>query len=145
MELKLVSAKEVKVIKPGEKAKDIVKEKTKPSPPLMSSKPIPLIEPEDVIPAKLTREPHGAKPIIPIGDTCCVGVCSHLNTEIDGLGQAIKIRQEELKFMTMSSARLKTKRQIMALTNEISSLKDLRFTLADKNVCKCIELPKGRS
>lgn len=142
MELKLVSAKEVKTAKPEEKAKPDVKHK--PSPPMMRAKLIPLIEAEEVIPTKLTKEPTGAKAIIPTGNTCCVGVCTHLNTEIDGLSQAIKIRQEEIKFMASSSTRLKTKRQIMALTNEISSLKDLRFTLADKNVCKCVELPKGR-
>jgi len=146
MELKLISAKEVKVTKPGEKVKseEKTKEKTKPSPPMMRAKPIPLIEAEEVIPAKLTKEPTGAKAIIPTGDTCCFGVCTHLNTEIDGLSQAIKIRQEEIKFMSRGSSRLKTKRQIMALTYEISSLKDLRFTLAYKNVCKCVELPKGK-
>lgn len=142
MPLELVPAKEVKVAKPGEKAKPEVK--PKPSPPMMRAKPIPLIEAEEVIPAKLTREPTGAKAIIPTGDTCCFGVCTHLNTEIDGLSQAMKIRQEELKFMSRGSSRLKTRRQIIALTNEISSLKDLRFTLANKDVCKCVELPKGR-
>lgn|SRR3990167_5009932 len=140
MQLELVSAKEVEKKPPGKKEAPVKKEPT----PIRRAGKIPLIEAEEVIPAKLAREPAGARPIIPTGDTCCVGVCTHLNTEIDGLGQAIKIRQEELKFMTMGSARLKTKRQIMALTNEISSLKDLRFTLADKNVCKCIELPKGK-
>ena len=142
MPFELVPAKEVKVTKPGEKAK--LGEKAKPSPPMMRAKPIPLIEPEEVIPAKLTKEPTGAKAIIPTGDTCCFGVCTHLNTEIDGLSQAMKIRQEELKFMSIGSARLKTRRQIIALTNEISSLKDLRFTLASKNVCKCVELPRGK-
>ena len=142
MQLELVPVKEVKVTKPEEKVKP--EAKPKPSPPMMRAKPIPLIEPEEVIPAKLTKEPTGAKAIIPTGDTCCFGVCTHLNSEIDGLSQAIKIRQEEIKFMTSGSARLKTKRQIIALTNEISSLKDLRFTLADKSVCKCVELPKGK-
>ena len=142
MPLELVPVKEIetkKVPKMSEK-----KEEKKVVTPIRRAGGIPLIEAEEVIPAKLTKEPTGAKPIIPTGDTCCVGVCTHLNTEIDGLSQAIKIRQEELKFMSMGSARLKTKRQIMALTNEISSLKDLRFTLADKNVCKCVELLKGR-
>lgn len=137
MQLELVPAKEIETKKiPGKE-----KEEKKIVTPIRKVR-IPLIEAEEIIPAKLTREPTGAKPIIPTGDTCCVGVCSYLNTEIDGLSQAIKIRQEELKFMTMGSARLKTKRQIMTLTNEISSLKDLRFILANKNVCKCIEIPK---
>jgi hypothetical protein len=141
MRLELVSAKEIETKKPpGKKDTPVKKEPT----PIRRAGGIPLIEAEEVIPARLTREPTGAKAIIPTGDTCCFGVCTHLNTEIDGLSQAIKIRQEELKFMSMGSSRLKTKRQIMALTNEISSLKDLRFTLANKNVCKCIELPKGK-
>ena len=138
MPLELVPAKEVETKKVSGKAKEEKKVIT----PIRKVGGIPLIEAEEIVPTKLTKEPTGAKPIIPTGDTCCFGVCTHLNTEIDGLGQAIKIRQEELKFMTMGSARLKTKRQIMALTNEISSLKDLRFTLANKNVCKCIELSK---
>lgn len=141
MPLELVPAKEVEIKKVPEKKEAPAKKEPV---PIRRAGGIPLIEAEEVIPAKLTREPTGAKAVIPTGDTCCVGVCTHLNTEIDGLSQAIKIRQEELKFMTMGSARLKTKRQIMALTNEISSLKDLRFTLADKNVCKCVELPKGK-
>ena len=136
MVLKLISVKEMETKKVPGKAPEKKEEKKV----IIPIRKIPLIEAEEIIPAKLTREPAGAKPIIPTGDTCCVGVCTHLNTEIDGLSQAIKIRQEELKFMTMGSARLKTKRQIMALTNEISSLKDLRFTLANKNICKCIEM-----
>lgn len=151
MPLELIPAKEVetKIARPRDKIK-IEKPKEKPTqqpqqpPPMMRAKPIPLIEPEEVIPEKISREPRGARPIIPIGDTCCVGVCTHLNDEIDGLSQAIKIRQDELKIMAMVSARSKTRRQIVALTNEISSLKDLRIILADKDVCKCIELPKKR-
>lgn len=138
MPLELVPAKEVETKKAPEKKEE------KKIIPIRKAGGIPLIEAEEVIPAKISREPTGAKPIIPIGDSCCVGLCTHLNNEIDGLSQAIKIRQEDLKLMGMGSARLKTKRQIMALTNEISSLKDLRFTLVDKNVCKCIELPKGK-
>jgi hypothetical protein len=138
MSLELVPAKEVEKRKVPEKKET----KKEPSPITRSLKRIPLIEAEEVIPAKLAREPTGAKAIIPTGDSCCFGVCTHLNNEIDSLSQAIKIRQDELKFMSMGSSRLKTKRQVMALTNEISSLKDIRFTLADKNVCKCIELPK---
>ncbi len=141
MPLELVSAKEIETKKPpGKKEAPVKKEPI----PIRRAGGIPLIEAEEVIPAKLTKEPIGARPIIPTGNTCCVGVCTYLNTEIDGLSQAIKIRQEEIKFMSIGSARLKTKRQIIALTNEISSLKDLRFTLADKNVCKCVELPKGK-
>jgi hypothetical protein len=140
MPLELVPEKEIEKKKVSEK-KEMKPEKKEPV-PTRSLKRIPLIEAEEVIPAKLSREPTGAKAIIPTGDSCCFGVCTHLNNEIDGLSQAIKIRQDELKFMSMGSSRLRTKRQVMALTDEISSLKDLRFTLANKNVCKCIELPK---
>lgn len=103
---------------------------------------IPLMEAEEVIPAKPGKEPTGVKPVIPTGDTCCVGVCTNLNNEIDGLGQAINIRQEEIKFMTYASSRMKTRRQIATLTTKISTLKDIRFTFLDKGICKCIELPK---
>lgn len=139
MALELVSEKEVEKKKTHERKDIPVKKETT---VVRSLKRIPLIEAEEIIPAKITREPTGAKAVIPTGDTCCFGVCTHLNSEIDSLSQAIKIRQDELKFMSMGSSRLKTKRQVMALTNEISSLKDIRFTLADKNVCKCIEIPK---
>lgn len=100
---------------------------------------IPLIEPEEVIPAKISKEPVGVRPVIPTGNTCCVGVCTYLNNEIDGIGQAVKIRQEELKFQGRGEARIRTRRQISALVNKISSLKDMRFTFAEKGICKCIE------
>ncbi len=132
----------IELVSPKDIEKKVVKKELPKTTPLRKGGGIPLIEAEEVIPAKLTKEPTGAKAVIPTGDTCCFGVCTHINAEIDGLSQAIKIRQEELKFMSIGSARLKTKRQIIALTNEISSLKDLRFTLANKNVCKCIELPR---
>lgn len=141
MALELVSAKQIETKKvPGKKDTPVKKEPTT----IRRFGVIPIIEAEEVVPAKLTKEPTGARAIIPTGDTCCTGVCTYLNAEIDGLGQAIKIRQEELKYMSMGSSRFKTKRQIFALTNEISSLKDLRFTLVDKNVCKCVELPRGK-
>lgn len=100
---------------------------------------IPLIKPEEVIPAKISREPTGARPVIPTKDGCCIGVCTHMNKEIDTISQAIKIRQEELKFMPRGETRMKTRRQIIALTNKISALKDMRFMLKEKSVCKCIE------
>lgn len=149
MPLELIPVKEVEIrkAKPIEKAK-LEKPKEKPPqsqpPSLMRPKPIPLIEPEEVLPEKISREPRGARPIIPTGNTCCAGVCTHLNDEIDGLSQALKIRQDELKIMTMASVRSKTRKQIVAITNEISSLKDLRILLADKDVCKCIEIPQKK-
>lgn len=124
-ELKLISAKEV-----AKKGEPIKKVKTPE---------IPLVEPEEVIPAKISREPIGVRPIIPTGNTCCVGVCTYLNNEIDGIGQAVKIRQEELKFQGRGEARIRTRRQVSALVNKISSLKDMRFTFAEKGICKCIE------
>ncbi len=136
MPLPLIPAKDIEQKKPIKPVKPI------PSPPMRKIGEITLIEEEDVIPAKLGREPSGAKPIIPTGDTCCVGVCSHINSEIDTLGQAIKIRQEELKFLGIGSARMKTRKQVAVLATKISTLKDLRFVLLDKNICKCIELPK---
>lgn len=139
--LKLVPPNEVEKKAPVKK--DVHVKKEQPT-VVRSLKRIPLIEAEEIVPAKLSREPTGAKAIIPTGDTCCFGVCTHLNGEIDSLSQAIKIRQDEFKFMSIGSSRLKTKRQINALMNEISSLKDIRFILANKNVCKCIELPKSR-
>jgi hypothetical protein len=134
MPLTLVPAKEVSP------PKAITKKEI--TPIRKALKEIPLIEAEEIIPAKLGREPTGVKPIIPTGDTCCVGVCTNLNSEIDSLGQAIKIRQDELKFLGAGSARMKTRRQVAVLTTKISTLKDYRFTLLDKNICKCIELPK---
>lgn len=128
LELKLIPEKEVaKKGEPTKRAKAVE---------------IPLVEPEEVIPAKISREPVGVKPVIPTGNTCCVGVCTYLNNEIDGIGQAIKIRQEELKFQGRGEVRLKTRRQITALVNKTSELKDMRFTFAEKGICKCIEEAK---
>lgn len=117
--------------------KEIVKEKK--ITPIRRALELELIEAEEVIPAKITREPAGARPIIPTKDGCCIGVCMNLNKEIDTIGQAIKIRQDELKFLGRGEARMKTRRQIIALTNKISALKDIRFTFKEKGVCRCIE------
>ena len=124
------------------KEKDIAKEDKK----MPIKKPVPmkrleieLIEEEEVIPAKISREPVGARPVIPTHDGCCIGICTHMNKEIDIMGQAIKIRQDELKFLGRGETRMKTRRQITALTNKISALKDMRFTFKEKGVCKCIE------
>lgn len=118
--------------------KEIVKEK-KPVP--MKKLEIALVEAEEVVPAKISREPVGARPVIPTKDGCCIGVCTNLNKEIDTISQAIKIRQDELKMLGRGEARMRTRRQITALTNKISALKDMRFTLKEKAVCKCIEEP----
>ncbi len=135
-QLELVPAKEVAT---STKPKIIVKKKTI---PITKAVEIPLVEAEEIIPAKLGREPSGVKPIIPTGDTCCTGVCGHINSEIDNIALAIKIRQDELKFLGAGSARMKTRRQVAVLTTKISVLKDMRFTFLDKGICKCIELPK---
>lgn len=132
-QLELVPAKEVT------SPKNIIKKKTI---PMRKAIEIPLVEAEEIIPTKLGREPSGVKPIIPTGDSCCIGVCSHINGEIDSLGQAIKIRQEELKFLGAGNARMKTRRQVAVLTTKISTLKDIRFTFLEKGVCKCIEVQK---
>lgn len=118
--------------------KETVKEKR---PVLMKKLDIELVEAEEVIPAKISREPAGAKPVIPTHDGCCINICTHLNKEIDIIGQAIKIRQDELKFLGRGEARMRTRKQITALTNKISALKDMRFTFKEKGVCKCIEEP----
>ena len=127
-EIPLVSGKEV--AKKGEPVKQ--------GPPSKKIS-IPLVEAEEVIPAKISREPVGAKPVIPKEDHCCIGVCTHLNSEIEGLVQAISIRQDELKMMGRGGERIKTKRQIIALTNKVSALKDMRVTFKEKKVCGCIE------
>jgi len=120
--------------------KEIAKEK-KPTKPPIKKLEIELVEAEEVVPAKISREPVGARPVIPTKDGCCIGVCGHLNKEIDTIGQAIKIRQDELKMLGRGEARMRTRRQITALTNKISALKDMRFTFKEKGVCKCIEDP----
>lgn len=138
MPLELIPAKEVE-------RKEVKKKEIKKIPILPVTKrpaAIPLIEAEEIVPTKPGREPTGAKPVIPTGDTCCVGLCTHLNSEIDTLGQAINIRQEELKFLGPGTAKMKTRRQVATLTTKISTLKDLRFTLLDKSICKCVELPR---
>lgn len=110
--------------------------------PLKRAPEIPIIEAEEILPEKISKEPVGARPIIPVGNTCCVGVCTYLNKDIDTMSQALKIRQDELKFLGPGPAKMKTRKGITALTNKMSALKDIRFTLADKGVCTCIEMPK---
>lgn len=120
-------------------AKEIEKKTAPKVTPMRKALEIELVEAEEVIPAKISREPTGAKPIIPKEDTCCIGVCTNLNKEIDVISQAIKIRQDELKILGRGEARMRTRRQITALTNKISALKDVRFAFKEKGVCKCIE------
>lgn len=142
-EIPLVSAKEVvkKEKKPETKPKP---QETKPpvTPIRKRVAAIPLIE-EEVLPTKLKREPSGARPVIPKEDSCCIGLCTYLNSEIDTISQGIDIRQGELEFLARGVARMRTKRAVSVLKTKISTLKDLRFALADKNICKCIELPKS--
>lgn len=126
-------------------AKEIEKKEEKKVP--VQAKPykkISLLAAEEVEPSKPSKEPSGARPIIPKGDSCCVGLCTYLNKGIDDLNEAIKIRNEDLKIQGMGHARIRTKRQIATLTTKLTTLKDLRFSLVDKNVCTCIELPKNR-
>lgn len=131
---------QIPLIEEKELTKETTKEK-KPTKPPMKRLAIELVEEEEVIPTKISREPVGGRPIIPTHDGCCIGVCTYMNKEIDIIGQAIKIRQDDLKMMGRGEVRMKTRRQITALTNKISALKDMRFTFKEKGVCKCIEDP----
>jgi len=44
--------------------------------------------------------------------------------------------------VTYSQSRLKLKKQVHALTNQLSALKDIRYEMVDKGSCKCIETVK---
>jgi hypothetical protein len=120
--------------------KDVGTKPVKKQPNIPMRKIIPLVQAEEVIPTKPSKEPTGVKPIIPTGDTCCVGVCTFLNNEIEDISQAINIRQEEMKLTGSGLSRMKVRRQVAVLTTKISTLKDLRFKLYDKQICKCVEL-----
>lgn len=100
---------------------------------------IPLIKPEEVIPRIVRPVPVGPRPIIPIKDTCCIGVCTIINRKIDYISKVITERQEELGFIAYGTGRIKVRRQIDTLTNQITALKDFRIKLKEKNICKCIE------
>lgn len=117
--------------------KEIAKEKKVPTIPKRLG--IELVEEEEVIPARIGREPTGVKPVIPTKDGCCIDVCTYLNKEIDIISQAINIRQEDLKILGRGEARMRARRQVTALTNKISALKDVRFIFKEKGVCRCIE------
>lgn len=98
-----------------------------------------ILSEEEVIPITVKRGPTGVRPIIPTGDTCCSKVCTIINEEIDSIEQAIGLRQEQFKISAYGAGRLKTKRQISALTNKVTALKDMRFAMREKDSCKCIE------
>lgn len=102
---------------------------------------IELLEEEEVVPTRIKREPSGVIPITP-RDGTCADVCDVLNNEIDAVSKALDIRYDELEMMGAGTERMKTKRQANALTNKITALKDLRFTFANKGVCKCFERRK---
>lgn len=44
--------------------------------------------------------------------------------------------------VTYSQSRLRLKKQVHALTNQLSALKDIRYEMLDKGSCKCIETVK---
>lgn len=100
---------------------------------------IPLIKPEEVLPKKIRLIPAGPKPIIPAKDTCCIGVCTIINRKIDFMSNTITERQEELGFIAYGAGRIKVRRQIDNLTNQIAALKDFRIKLKEKNICECIK------
>ncbi len=45
---------------------------------------------------KARKIPVGAKPVIPIGDTCCTKVCTIINDKVKSLEDEVRLRQEEL-------------------------------------------------
>ena len=100
---------------------------------------IPLVKPTEVVPIEPKKMPTGPRPIIPTEDTCCAGVCTQLNGEISDLTQLLTLREEDIKYITYGASRAKVRRQINTLKTKLTALKDFRFNMKRKDICKCIE------
>lgn len=55
-----------------------------------------------------------------------------------------EIEKERRISVAYSQSRLKLKKQVHALTNQLSALKDIRYEMLEKDSCKCIEEVKLR-
>ena len=58
---------------------------------------------------------------------------------IKGKFEEISAKVEQRVSITYSHSRLKLKKQVHALVNQLSSLKDVRYEMVEKGSCKCIE------
>lgn len=91
---------------------------------------------------ELKRPPTGPIAVIPT-EACCAKFCKSINNEIDTIAKAIEIRQDELRYIQPGFDRIAGRKKVLILTDKISALKDFRFDVKQKNICRCIkESPK---
>lgn len=158
---------DIPIIAPSQEKKEVKKEANKPlSIPIISAgkvkevKPlsIPIISPgkvvkegkplpiqilsksevKEVLPKiKIRTGPTGPKPSIPTGDPCCAKVCTLINEKIRFLQNERRFKEEQLS--TAREGGLTIKRQIDAISNQLTSLQKSRFDMVEKGSCKCIE------
>jgi hypothetical protein len=60
-------------------------------------------------------------------------------TKKPGKIETEQIEKERRVSVAYSQSRLKLKKQVHALTNQLSALKDIRYEMVEKGSCKCIE------
>ncbi len=62
--------------------------------------------------------------------------------KLRGQIEEVKGKAEQRISVTYSQSRLKLKKQAFAITNQLSSLNDIRYEMLEKGSCKCIEHAK---
>ena len=91
----------------------------------------------EVLPkSKIRGGPTGPIPTIPTGDPCCAKVCTLINEKIKYLQNERRFKEEQL---STTKEGLALKRQIDAISNQLTSLQNSRFDMVEKGSCKCIE------
>ncbi len=138
LSIPIISSSKIKEVKkplsiPIISAGKVVKE-GKPLPIQILSK----TEVVEVLPKmKIRGGPTGPRPTIPTGDPCCAKVCTLINEKIKYLQNERRFKEEQLS--TAREGGLTLKRQIDAISNQLTSLQNSRFDMVEKGSCKCIE------
>lgn len=83
----------------------------------------------------------GEEPMVPLGDKCCTEICKMLNDSIIGKDitaehcESINIWAREHIYPGTTSGMAICHRE----EKKAKILKDMRLTLKEKDICKCIE------
>lgn len=138
---------DIPIIKEGQEKKGVNKPLSipiiSPSKVVKEGKPLPIqilskTEVIEVIPkTKIRGGPTGPRPTIPTGDPCCAKVCTLINDKVRYLQNERRFKEEQLS--TAREGGLTLKRQIDAISNQLTSLQNSRFDMVEKGSCKCIE------
>lgn len=93
---------------------------------------------EQIVSAIRRDIPRGPVPIIPKKNGCCINVCKELNNKINKLSIRLDYKEDELKRLAKGTHKRAARSAAKNVMAQITSLKDHRVGLREKNICKCI-------